>query len=383
MWAFKNRRIICTFLVIISAINSICIVSSAKEREYTLCKVLIEASGGVIISGENEETPVSVGTMTKLMTVLLAAEQVADGKISLDEKIKTSNYANTMQGAQIWLMVGEEITVDELFKAVIIGNANDASVVLAECVSHTEEDFVKKMNTRAKELGMKNTVFTNCCGYYDDDKQISTAHDLAKLCAELAKHDFLRDYFTCWRDFVRDNQTELVNANDLVKSYDGLIGFKAGYSENSGYCIAVGAERNGVTYISVILGCRDKEDCSYKAKTLLNTAFSGYTVFTPELPNNIPAEISVRRGMTKKIPVECEYVRSVVLPNDAVNSVSSRVIMADYVYAPVKKGWKVGEVQFLRNEKMLFYVNIVVSESAEEINIRKAFGIMLKKLLTF
>ena len=143
---FIIRRIICTFLAIITITNLICMSAFADEKEYTLCEVLIEASSGVIISGQNEETPVSVGTMAKLMTILLAAEQVENGKLSLDDTLKTSSYANTMQGAQIWLMPGEEITVDELFKAVIIGNANDASVVLAEKVAGSEEKFVELMN---------------------------------------------------------------------------------------------------------------------------------------------------------------------------------------------------------------------------------------------
>ena len=362
---FIIRRIICTFLAIITITNLICMSAFADEKEYTLCEVLIEASSGVVISGQNEETLVPVG------------------KFSLDDTLKTSSYANTMQGAQIWLMPGEEITVDELFKAVIIGNANDASVVLAEKVAGSEEKFVELMNQRAQELGLKNTVFTNCNGYDDDDKQISTAYDLAMLCTKLAEYDFLRGYFTCWRDFVRDGETELVNANELVKSYDGIAGFKAGYTENSGYCIASGAERDGVTYISVILGCTDKCDSFFEAKTLMNTAFSQYKVFTPEFPKNMPSEIKVKGGMVKSVPVECEFIRSIVLPNGAANSVSSRIVITDYVYAPVKQGQKVGEIQFLRNDKMMFSVNIVTSRNADEMNIKKALGIILKKLLTF
>ncbi|MDE5992976.1 MAG: D-alanyl-D-alanine carboxypeptidase [Oscillospiraceae bacterium] len=374
-------RIICIILAIIT-IASITAVS-AEEKTYELCKVMIEATGGVIISEQNAETPVPVGTMAKLMTVLLAAEHIEAGKLSLDSKLKTSEYANSMQGAQIWLMPGEEITVDELLKAVIIGNANDASVVLAEKIAVSEEKFAELMNVRAKELGMENTYFTNCNGYYDDDKQISTAYDMAKLCAELSKYDFLRGYFTCWRDFVRGGETELVNSNEAVKDYKGLIGFKAGYTENAGYCAALGAERDGMTYISVVLGCDDKDKSLSDAKSLLSMGFSQYTVFTPERPKDVPTEIAVRGGTSKTVPVESGSIRSVVLPNGTAGSVTSRVVMTDYVYAPVERGRKVGEVQFLRNDKMIFAVDICTADSVEEMDTKKALCIILKKLLTF
>ncbi len=378
------RRILCIFLAIITLTPCFAFdVSSETDREYTFCEILIEASGGAVIESVNEDVPVPVGTMAKLMTVLLAAEKVETGEWSLDDKLKTSSYANSMQGAQIWLMPGEEITVDELFKGVIIGNANDASVVLAEKVSGSEENFVILMNKRAKELGMSNTIFTNCNGYYDDEKQISTAEDIGKLCAELSKHDFLKGYFTCWRDFVRCKATELVNANELVKSYKGISGFKAGYTDNSGYCIAAGAEREGVMYISVVLGCDDKDISFTEAKKLMNAAFSGYTVFVPDMPKDIPTEISVKGGLTSEISVEYGEVKRVVLPNGAAASVTSKVIMPDYVYAPVKKGSKVGEIHFFRNDKVIFTVDILADESAEKMTAQKAMSILLKKLLTF
>ena len=376
------KRIICIILAIIT-VKSVCTVSAAEEKDYKLCKVLIEASGGVVISEQNAEEPVPVGTMAKLMTVLLAAEEIEAGRLLLSDMLKTSSYANSMQGAQIWLMPGEEISVDELLKAVIIGNANDASVVLAEKISESEESFAALMAKRARELGMENTVFTNCSGYYDDDKQISSARDMAKLCAELYKYDFLRGYFTCWRDFVRGGETELVNSNEAVKNYDGIVGFKAGFTENSGYCAALGAERDGIAYISVILGCGDKDISISDAKALLSVGFSQYTVFRPERPKNVPAEIAVRGGMSKTVPVDCGSIRSVVLPNGAASSVTSRIVMPDYLYAPVRKGQKAGEIQFLRNDKMLFSVDIFVSDHVEEMNAQKALCIILKKLLTF
>lgn len=379
-----SRRIICTFLAIITVMMSVRIKSGAeKEEKLLFCEVLIEASGGTVIEGVNEDTPVPVGTMAKLMTVLLAAERVESGELSLDDKLKTSPFANSMQGAQVWLMPGEEITVDELFKSVIIGNANDAAAVLAEEISGSAEKFTALMNLRAAELGMKNTVFTNFNGHYDDSEQISTAKDIALLCVKLAEYDFLKEYFTCWRDFVRNGETELVNANTLVKSYKGIVGFKAGRTDSSGYCVAAGAERDGIMYISVVLGSDDEDLGFSEAKRMMNSGFSGYTVFVPELPEQLPAAISVRKGMAREVPLEYGNVRRVVLPNGAVNSVSSRVVITDYVYAPVEKGDKVGEIQFLRGNKMMFASDICAAESVEKITVPKALVIIFKKLLTF
>lgn len=356
---------------------------SATENKFTTCSVLIEAESKVIISSKDENHPVPVGVMSKLMTVYLVAEEINNSKLSLNDTLKASTHANSVKGATIWLMPGEEITVDELLKAVIIGNANDAAVVLAEKISGTEEDFAARMNETAVQLGMKNTTFTNCNGYYDDDKQLSTAYDLAILCSALAEHDFLHNYFTCWLDYVRNGQTELVNSNELVKSYKGILGFKCGYTKNSGYCTALAANKDDATYIAVVLGYDEKTDSLSSAKSLLDTAFSQYRIVTPELPDNIPTEISVKGGLCRSVPVEYGKIRNVVLPYSATKNISSKIVIMDYVYAPIEKGHKVGEIQFFRNDKLMFYVDIVTKENIDEINMPEALNIILKNLLTF
>ena len=373
--------IICMILSLVVISNNFII--SAKEPELTVCSVLIEANSKVIISSKNENIPVPIGVMSKLMTIHLVAEEIEKGNLSINDTLKASTYVNTVKGATIWLMPGEEITVEELLKAVIIGNANDAAVVLAEKISGTEEKFVETMNKQAKQLGMENTTFTNCNGYYDDDKQLSSAYDMAILCSALIEHDFLKKYFTCWRDYVRNGQTELVNSNELVKSYKGILGLKSGYTKNSGYCTSIAASRDNATYIAVVLGCGEKTDSLSSSKALLDTAFSQYKIFTPKLPDNIPTEISVKGGSLKQAPLEHGKIRSIVLPNNSINSVSSKIIITDYIYAPVPKGYKVGEIQFYRKDKLMFCVDIVTKENIDEINMTKALNIILKNLLTF
>lgn len=373
--------------IIVSAAIVLAVCSEAvfaeEKIEYKECSILFEISTGAVIDSGSETECVPIGTMNKLMTVLLVAEKIENGEMALDESVKTSAAANSMQGAQIWLMPGEEMSVEDLLKGVIIGNANDASVALAEAVCGTESDFVELMNQRAGELEMYDTSFTNCCGYYDDSSQISTAEDMSKLVSELFKYDFLQPYFVCWLDYLRDGGTELVNSNILVKNFSGIIGFKAGFTESSGNCIAAAANVDGKAFGVVLLGYEDKDIMFSDAKRLLNYAFSNYQIMKPSLPENMPDEISVRGGVTKFVGLEYDDVRNIVIPNGAVGTISSKVFVPDYVYAPVNAGDKIGEIHFYRNGKFIFSVDINAEKSVEGMNIKKSMVILLKFLLSF
>ncbi|MGN0603140.1 MAG: D-alanyl-D-alanine carboxypeptidase family protein [Oscillospiraceae bacterium] len=368
------KKIIGIFFAIYMTVMS-AVPALAEPAEY--CGIVFELTSGIVIDDVNADKAVPVGTMNKLMTVLLAAEKISCKELSLDSIVKASEYANSMQGAQIWLMPGESITVEELLKGVIIGNANDASVALAEAVSGSEKKFVSAMNDKAAELGMEHTSFTNCCGYYDDDKQVSTASDLSKLICELYKYDFLTPYFTTWLDYVRNDASELVNANELVKKFEGIIGFKAGFTENSGYCVAAASQRGDKAFGVIILGSNDKDEAFSTAKTKLNSVFADYIVIKPEPPEKIPETVAVKGSLDAEIPITFGEIRNIVIPKGAADSISSVFILPNYVYAPVKKGDKVGEIQFYRKDKYLFSVDIVAAENADE----KTNGIVLLKLL--
>ncbi len=373
------KKIIGIFLsFIIAASRAAAVYAEPSE----CCSIVFELTSGIVIDDVNADKVVPVGTMNKLMTVLLAAEKISCKELSLDTNVEVSEYANSMQGAQIWLMPNESITVEELLKAIIIGNANDASVVIAEAVSGSEKKFVAAMNNKAVELGMENTSFTNCCGYYDDDKQLSTASDISKLICELYKYEFLTPYFTTWLDYVRNDTAELVNANELVKKFDGIIGFKAGMSENSGHCIAAAAQRGDKAFGVIILGADDKDKMFSAARTKLESVFADYIVIKPELPEKIPSMVGVRNSLTTEIPVDFGDIRNIVIPKGAADSISSVCIMPEQIYAPIRKGDKVGEIQFYRKERYLFSVDIFAAENADE---KTNFNVLLKllKMLVF
>ena len=363
--------------IFLSVITAVSCAAAVYAEPSECCSIVFELTSGIVIDDVNADKVVPVGTMNKLMTVLLAAEKISCKELSLDTNVKVSEYANSMQGAQIWLMPNESITVEELLKAIIIGNANDASVVMAEAVSGSEKKFVAAMNNKAAELGMENTSFTNCCGYYDDDKQFSTASDISKLICELYKYEFLTSYFTTWLDYVRNDTAELVNANELVKKFDGIIGFKAGMSENSGHCIAAAAQRGDKAFGVIILGADDKDKMFSAARTKLESVFADYIVIKPELPEKIPSMVGVRNSLTTEIPVGIGDIRNIVIPKGAADSISSVCIMPEQIYAPIRKGDKVGEIQFYRKERYLFSVDIFAAENADE---KTNFNVLLKLL---
>lgn len=355
-----------------------------KNAEFNdKCVVLIEASTKKVLYDYNSNVQVPVGTMNKLMTVLLTAEAIDRGDIALDETIKASSYANSLKGASIWLMPGEEMSVSDLLKGVIIGNANDASAVLAEAVSDTEESFVALMNKRAEELGMNNTVYTNCNGHYDDDKQISTAYDTALLCAELSKYEFLQPYFTTWLDYVRGTETELVNTNTLVKSFKGIIGFKAGYTKNCSNFLSAGASRDNAVYITVTLNCTDKDEMFSSSKALLNSSFSDYQLIKPEIPKEMPVSIQVRNGICDETDIIVSDLQNIVIPKGSYKNVTSSIILPEYVYAPLKKGDKVGEIQYFLGDNLIMKSDITAKEDSEEMTVFKAIVILLKRIFTF
>ena len=368
------KKIIGIFLSVIIAVSCAAAVYAEPSE---CCSIVFELTSGIVIDDVNADKVVPVGTMNKLMTVLLAAEKISCKELSLDTNVKVSEYANSMQGAQIWLMPNESITVEELLKAIIIGNANDASVVIAEAVSGSEKKFVAAMNNKAVELGMENTSFTNCCGYYDDDKQLSTASDISKLICELYKYEFLTPYFTTWLDYVRNDTAELVNANELVKKFDGIIGFKAGMSENSGHYIAAAAQRGDKAFGVIILGANDKDKMFSVARTKLESVFADYIVIKPELPEKIPSMVGARNSLTTEIPVGIGDIRNIVIPKGAADSISSVCIMPEQIYAPIRKGDKVGEIQFYRKGRYLFSVDIFAAENADE---KTNFNVLLKLL---
>ena len=199
--------------------------------------VLTEVETGTVLEEKNGDKKLKVGYLAKLMSILLIAEDIETGKYSLDDELTASDSVTGTKGAVVWLESGDRMTVDELLKAVIAGNANDAMIVLAERSEQTLEKFTDRMNSEAFDMGLRNTAFYSPCGFYDS-REYTTARDLAVICSKLAKYSYLQKYFKIWRDEIKNGEVELVNENRLSRTYDPHLGFKATHSDASGYCIA-------------------------------------------------------------------------------------------------------------------------------------------------
>lgn len=364
------KKIISFLTAALICFSSSCVYADDEYENLTYSALLMEAETGTVLSHENGYERTAQGTLSKLMTVLLTAEEIESGNFDESTVFTASTEANKQPGSVIWLMTGESISVEELLKAVIIGNANDAAMVLAENIAEDEHEFVGMMNARAFELGMRDTVYTNCTGF-DENRQYSTAYDTALLCRELLKHKFLTRYFTTWMDRVRNDQTELVNENKLVRTYDGILGFKAGHSKKSGYTLALAAERNEQRYISVILGCDDENERFTAGKSLLADGFSMYKVTTPAFSNEFLKPVAVHGGVDSAVEIEAGTLKGLVVPKGH-DELCSVVFIPEFVYAPVQKGQYIGKVGFYNGDTLLYETDLIASESVESMTFSKA-----------
>ena len=359
----KILSVISASVIMMSAVN---VSAETISEEYSRSYVLMEAETHTVIRENNGDKRVKMGSFNKLMTVLLAAEAMDRGELSLETELVTSEHANSMQGAQIWLMPGEKMALGDLLKGVIIGNANDACCVIAEKISGSEEKFTELMNSRAKMLGMNGTVYTDCTGMGEGN--VTTAKDTALLCSELAKYKNLTPYLTCWLDTVRDGKAELVNLNRLVRTYKGVTGMKAWGSEKAGSCIAATAEKGDMSVCVVLNGCDSQENMNAEAKKLLNLAFDTYEIYTPELPEDMVKKTVVCGGEELSVELAPEGLYPIVIPRGTNRMVECDFTAEEKLDAPVKNGETAGEIRYTMGGEVILEGKIVACKEVKKMN---------------
>lgn len=341
--------------------------------------VLLEPQTGKVFYEKNADEPRPIASVTKVMTLLLVMEALDEGKISLGDMVTTSEHAASMGGSDIWLKAGETMSVDDLLKATVIMSANDAAVVLAEYVAGSEEEFVSRMNQRAKELGMTHTVFKNCNGL-DEDGHVSTARDVALMSAALIQHEKIFDYTLTWMDYLRDGKTQLVNTNKLIRSYNGITGLKTGTTSKAGSCIAATAKRGDLSLVSVVLGCETTADRFSSAAMLLDYGFANWTTITPQTPALEP--VPVLHGMAKQVELESPMPASIVVPKGMESQLRSAVEVPESLEAPVEPGQRVGSVTFsLENGEKLATYPLYAKEGVAGMTFSSLFEIFFRALL--
>ena len=254
--------------------------------------LLMDYNTGNVLYEKNSHERRPCASITKVMTMCLVFEAIESGSLSYGSVVTVSPIAAAQGGSDIWLVEGEQMTVDDLLKAVAVVSANDAATALAEVVAGTEDAFVAQMNEKAKSLGMNDTVFKNCNGL-DEDGHLTSAYDVALMSRELMKHEKVFEYVSIWLDYIRDGATQLVNTNRLLKSYDGITGLKTGTTSLAGACISATADRGEVSLIAVILGDKTTDERFSDAAKLLDYGFVNFCSYTPILPDELQAPVKM------------------------------------------------------------------------------------------
>lgn len=377
-------KIICIFIVAIFLLPAICIASdtiytwsnSAKPLTETISTnattnlslnvasaVLIEQNSGQVLYNQNMHEKLRPASVTKVMTILLIMEAIDSGKLSYTDKIPCSEKAAGMGGSQIWLDVREELTVDEMLKAICVVSANDCTVAMAEYLAGTEEAFVEQMNAKAKELGMNDTTFKNCHGI-DEDGHVTSAYDIALMSRELLiKHPSITKYTTIYMDSLRDGKSSLVNTNKLVRNYKGATGLKTGSTSVALYNLSASATRTDLSLIAVIMKAPTSPIRFAEAQKLLDYGFNNFEYKKLANKNDLIKEISVDKGIENSVNAILENDSGVLIQKGQNKDIVQSVQLTDSVNAPVSAGQVLGNVTYSLNGNEIGKVNIVAEKS--------------------
>ena len=339
--------------------------------------LLMEKTTGQVLFAQNEHEALEPASVTKVMTLLLTMEAIDSGTISYDDVVTVSAYAAGMGGSQVFLAEGEQITVEELLKAVCVASGNDAAAALAEQVAGTAELFVEKMNRRAAELGMNDTHFVNCTGLTAEG-HVTSAYDIALMSRELIlRHPDIRRFTTIWMDTIRGGTFQLANTNKLIRFYDGATGLKTGYTASAGYCISATAERDGMELIAVIMKAPDKDTRSSDAKALLSYGFAAYTL-APAAPEEPLPPVPVAMGTQDAVqPVLETPEATVLLEKAAAGGLTREVRLEPSVAAPVTAGQVLGELTLKSGGDTVLTVPLTAGEDVA----RRSWGQIFTSLL--
>lgn len=335
--------------------------------------VLMEPSTGTVLYEKNGEEQRSPASITKIMTLLLIFEALEDGQITLEEEAVTSAYAKSMGGSQVFLEEGEKQTVETLIKCIVVASGNDASVVMAEHLAGSEEEFVKRMNEKAGELGMIHTQFEDCCGLTDSEEHYTTASDVAIVSRELiTRFPRILEYSSIWMENIihRTEQGEkefcLTNTNKLIRSYEGCVGLKTGSTSVAKYCVSAVAQRGEMTLLAVVMGAPDAKVRFKDAAALLDYGFGKCNLYLDENRKN-PDPVPIKGGV--KAEVACRYTgefRYLDTEGKNLSQIEKKIVYMKNLQAPVKKGDIVGEAQYLLDGKVVGKTDIVAAKSVKK-----------------
>ena len=330
--------------------------------------ILIEQNTGEVLYSHNEHEKLRPASVTKVMTILLIMESISNGKLKYEDKIPCSENASAMGGSQIWLDTNEELSVDEMLKAICVVSANDCTVAMAEKIGGSEENFVNMMNDKARELGMNDTTFKNCHGI-DEDGHVTSAYDISVMSRELlTKYPEITNYTTIYMDSLRNGESELVNTNKLIRNYAGATGLKTGSTSLALFNLSASATKEGMSLIGVIMKAPTSKERFSCARKLLDYGFSNYKYETLSNKDDIVRDIKVQKGVKDKVNLLYDTTVGKMTKSNEQDNIETIIDMADCIDAPVSQGQVIGKVTFKRGEEILGETNLIASEEVKKLS---------------
>lgn len=375
------KKILLFIIMMCITFTKVYAIDLAKNAESS---ILMEASTGEIIYEKNKDERLAPASMTKMMSLIIIMEEIERGNLKLNQIITVSENAASMGGSQIYLETNEKMSVDDLLKGICMASANDAVVALSEVISGTEDEFVRRMNKKAKELGLKNTNFMNATGL-DDDEHYSSAYDMALIARELVKHKKVLEYSSNYEDYLRENTNKkfwLVNTNKLIKTYDGMDGLKTGYTEKAGYCLTATAKRNNMRLISVVMKESDSKIRNNETSEILDYGFNLYKVNRLFKKNDVVSKYVDNKSS--------KVTNDVIVKNDIsiLNKKSSKKrnitykVKLDKKKLPIKKNEKVGIIEVKENGKVIYKDNVYSKNLIKKANLLEVLIRNLKDIFS-
>ena len=344
--------------------------------------LLMDIATGTVLYEQNAHEKLAPASVTKVMTMLLIMEAIDSGKIGWQDSVTVSEAAAAKGGSQVYLKVGEIMSVEDMVKSIAVSSANDCACAMAEHIAGTESAFVEQMNRRAQELGMQDTHFVNCTGLDDDPAakdHLTSACDIAIMSRELMKnHPDIQKYTTIWMDTVRGGAFGLANTNKLVRFYPGATGLKTGFTSQAGYCLSATAQREGLGLIAVVMGAKTSQDRFAACKQLLDLGFANFALVTPEIPKE--SRVAVRLGTAESVLVAPGEETQLLIDKSQRGSVTTELTLEESVTAPVSKGQKLGTMTVKAGDQVLAQVSMVAQESVGRLDFWDIFLQILRHL---
>ena len=377
------RRIWAMAVLVVLIVGMIPITAQGLEVEAKSA-LLMDVATGTVLFESNSHEALAPASVTKVMTMLLIMEAIDSGRIGWEDMVTASEAAAAKGGSQIYLKVGETMSVKEMVKSIAVSSANDCACAMAEHIAGSEAAFVEQMNKRAEELGMKDTRFVNCTGLDDDPEAVNhktSAYDIALMSRELLKnHPDIKQYTTIWMDTVRNGQFGLSNTNKLVRFYPGATGLKTGFTSAAGYCLSASAQREGMELVAVVMGCETSAKRFAACKSLLDHGFANYALIRPSLEQ--PQSVPVHLGKENTVTAILNEQGPMLIDKAQRSSVTTEVELLPQVEAPVSKGQALGTLTVRSGEQILMRLPLVAQQGVNRLSWTDVFLRVLKSMFT-